>query len=81
MDGIQCTAPELREAAKSTICELLPEKSKATYDKEYRKFKDWCYVNEAHIVSENVLLAYFREASKSKSLQHYGQCIPCFDLV
>lgn len=66
MDEINCTPPELREVAEHTISELLPEKSKAAYDKEYQKFKCWCIENKASKISENVLLAYFQQESQSK---------------
>ncbi|XP_044271964.1 activating transcription factor 7-interacting protein 1 isoform X2 [Tribolium madens] len=34
-------------------------KSYATYQKQYKKFKDWCKENESEEISEDVLLSYF----------------------
>ncbi|KAB0802145.1 hypothetical protein PPYR_04331 [Photinus pyralis] len=56
---ITCTPPELREIANSTVGNLLPQKSKLKYEKEYLKFDQWCKENKAQHISENVLLAYF----------------------
>ncbi|KAB0790036.1 hypothetical protein PPYR_15641, partial [Photinus pyralis] len=56
---ITCTSPELREIVNSTVDNLLPQKSKLKYEKEYLKFDQWCKENKAQHISENVLLAYF----------------------
>lgn len=62
----ECTPPELREAAQETVLELLPKKSKELYEKEYTRFKEWCTEHKAARATENVLITYFQEESKSK---------------
>jgi hypothetical protein len=63
---IDCTPPELREAAENASISLLPEKSKEIYLKAYQDFKDWCFTKGTVKVSENVLLVYFQEHSQNK---------------
>ena len=66
-DDINCTPPELREAAKKVTGNLLPEKSKSSYEKAYQAYVDWCAENKVqNITSENVILAYFGVLSKDK---------------
>lgn len=60
------TPPELREIAENTSGNLLPEKSRVVYEKNYQQFESWCVENEVHILSENVLLAYFKLQSEIK---------------
>jgi hypothetical protein len=44
---------------------LIPEKSKRQYDKCYNDFKERCNKNNVKTVSENVVLAYLMEKSKT----------------
>lgn len=59
------TPPSLVEAARCATQQLLPEKSKSAYEKEYDKFVRWCTAQNTEKISENVLLAYFLEKSKN----------------
>lgn len=63
---INCTPPEMREAAEQLNDELLPQKSKSVYLKTYETFKHWCVSKGAGGISENVLLAYFNEYANDK---------------
>ena len=64
---MECTPPELRESAQQITLNLLPEKSKARYEKAYKNFREWCLEKGAqNFTSESVLLAYFGDATKSK---------------
>jgi hypothetical protein len=58
---VPSTSPELKNIADCAVSNLIPEKSKRQYDK--------CYKNNVKTVSENVVLAYLMEKSKTvKSL-------------
>jgi hypothetical protein len=56
---------ELKNIADCTVSNLIPEKSKRQYDKCYNDFKEWCNTNNVKTVSENVVLAYLMEKSKT----------------
>ena len=62
-----CTPPELRESVNIARGATIPEKSKKRYELIYRAFKKWLTKYEANKISENILLAYFRELSNSKA--------------
>jgi hypothetical protein len=47
------------------VSNLIPEKSKRQYDKCYNDFKERCNKNNVKTVSENVVLAYLMEKSKT----------------
>jgi hypothetical protein len=47
------------------VSNLIPEKSKRQYDKCYNDFKEQCNKNNVKTVSENVVLAYLMEKSKT----------------
>jgi hypothetical protein len=47
------------------VSNLIPEKSKRQYDKCYNDFKEGCNKNNVKTVSENVVLAYLMEKSKT----------------
>jgi hypothetical protein len=47
------------------LCSVQPEKSKRQYDKCYNDFKERCNKNNVKTVSENVVLAYLMEKSKT----------------
>lgn len=66
-DQIQLTPPKVRESAANVINNLLPDKSKNEYEKEYTKFTTWCSENSVQRPSENVLLAYFQEQHEKYS--------------
>lgn len=55
---------DIQAAAEEASKELLPEKSREIYEKQYKKFKEWCAYKNVENLNENVLLAYFYEKSK-----------------
>ena len=61
---MQCTPPEVVEAASAAIGDLVPTKSKKIYEAAYQKFVTWCNSKNINVYSENVLLAYFLEMMK-----------------
>lgn len=63
----QCSSPDLKETPTEAVHNLLPQKSKARYEKAYKLFKDWCASETmSNIDTESVILAYFSELGKSK---------------
>lgn len=73
---ISGTPPDIVEKATTVTNNLLPQKSRKTYDKFYNQFMEWRCKNNITSYSENVLLVYFEELStkmKSPSLwTHYS---------
>lgn len=65
-NNIMCTSPEIREVAKKVTENLLPNKSREKYEKQYKSFQDWCTQNAVELVSEKCLLTYFDMLSKHK---------------
>lgn len=63
-EDFSCTPPEIRASAANVVTNLLPEKSRSNYEKQFQRFLDWCNTKNAQNISENVLLAYFDEESK-----------------
>jgi hypothetical protein len=51
--------------ADCAVSNLIPEKSKRQYDKCYNDFKERCNKNNVKTVSENVVLTYLMEKSKT----------------
>jgi hypothetical protein len=62
---VPSTSPELKNIADCSVSNLIPEKSKRQYDKCYNDFKERCNKNNVKTVSENVVLAYLMEKSKT----------------
>jgi hypothetical protein len=62
---VPSTSPELKNIADCAVSNLIPEKSKRQYDKCYNDFKERCNENNVKTVSENVVLAYLMEKSKT----------------
>jgi hypothetical protein len=64
---VPSTSPELKNIADCAVSNLIPEKSKRQYDKGYlyNDFKEGCNKNNVKTVSENVVLAYLMEKSKT----------------
>lgn len=60
-----CTPPELRQLANETAGVLVPDVSKARYDKVYQRFQSWCEEKKVAkgYASENIVLAFLREMS------------------
>ena len=52
-DNFSCTPPEIREIAENTVVNLLPNKSRIPYEKQFQKFEKWCSENKIQIISEN----------------------------
>jgi hypothetical protein len=67
-DNELCTPPEIRNIAESAKNELLPEKSKLRYTQAYEYFLKWKADNRISqdLVTENILLAYFRHLSTER---------------
>ncbi|XP_073955259.1 uncharacterized protein [Choristoneura fumiferana] len=63
---VECTPPELQEAANVAINNLFPAKSKEKYLKAYENFMKWRNEKKVNTFSENIFLAYFSELAKSK---------------
>jgi hypothetical protein len=66
---IECTPPEVLEAAKNNSFNLLPPKSRDRYEFSYQQFVDWR--NKKGIrpsFSENVLINYIGELSETLKL-------------
>jgi len=65
----ECSRPstplELVEAAESVTKNLLPKKSRDKYMTIYKKFMEWRASKNTTSFSENVLMVYFDELSKS----------------
>lgn len=61
---VSCTPPEIGQAAKSVALNLLPEKSRSKYEKQYELFSKWCQSKGTKKISENILLVYFAEKAK-----------------
>nr|XP_022900594.1 zinc finger BED domain-containing protein 4-like [Onthophagus taurus] len=59
------TPPELHEQAKNISNDLLPRKSRERYTKCYELFNTWRKIKKAKNLTENVLLAYLLERSKT----------------
>ena len=53
-DNLLCRPPEIREIAKSTVQNLVPDKSREEYMKQYEKFVSSCNQNNVHVISEHV---------------------------
>lgn len=56
---------EIVEAAAAVVGSLLPAKSKKLYDMAYKNFKIWCTEKNVKTITENVLLVFFGEKSKT----------------
>lgn len=59
------TPPEITDLAKNVILNLLPQKSRDKYEGQHQRFLDYCMDKNVKTFSENVLLAYFGELSKT----------------
>ena len=56
---------EIVEVAKIVKNELLPEKSRDRYNAAYEKFAAWQKTMKTDLISESVLLAYFKTLSEN----------------
>jgi hypothetical protein len=63
---VPSNSPELKNIADCAVSNLIPEKSKRQYDKCYNDFKERCNKSNVKTVSENVVLAYLMEKSKTE---------------
>lgn len=64
--NLTCTPPILQEIANNAICNLLPQKSAAVYERAYEAFISWSKINNVKNYTENVYLAYFHEKAKTR---------------
>lgn len=62
---LDLTPPEITDVAKNVILNLLPDKSRHKYETQYKRFLGYCMDKNAKTFSENVLIAYFAELSKT----------------
>lgn len=58
------TPPEITDKANQVTLDLLPEKSKAKYNLQYKLFIEWCVSKQVKKYSESVILTYLSELSK-----------------
>lgn len=63
-NDLELTPPNIREAAKLTTLNLLPETSKKMYQRAYNLFLDWRRDQNAKSFSEDVLMVYFSDLAK-----------------
>ena len=62
MEQMNEEIPELiAKRAEQAVADLLPQKSRVLYEKEYEKFEKWMNENLVKIVNETVLMGYFQE--------------------
>lgn len=83
MEGIDI--PEnILAAANIAKLDLLPDKSKIHYEKEYLQFCEWRNTEQVHGAGEAVLLAYFvklsNEFSPSSLWPKYSMLRACLEL-
>jgi hypothetical protein len=62
---VPSTSTELKNITDCAVSNLIPEKSKRQYDKCYNVLKERCNKNNVKTVSENVVLVYLMEKSKT----------------
>ena len=66
MENSELTPPELINIAQTALTNLIPQKSKKTYDKWYKQFLKFMNDYNTNRISQNVLLAFFQNL-KSKN--------------
>jgi hypothetical protein len=47
--SVSLTSPQIKETAKKTLENLLPDKSKSQYEKEFQKFEEWRRQNNIEV--------------------------------
>lgn len=57
--AIDCTPPEVRDAANVVSLDLLPRKSREIYERSYLRLENFRREKKIQSFSENVMLAYF----------------------
>lgn len=62
-----CTPEELRAEADEAKNSILPDKSKLRYEQCYNAFSKWNIVMKVHVITENVLLAYFKNMAEKNA--------------
>ena len=55
---------DILEAANLANLQLLPEKSRSRYEKQFQHFESWCDSKKVKSLKEEVFLAYFSDMSK-----------------
>ncbi|KAK4887074.1 hypothetical protein RN001_003345 [Aquatica leii] len=66
MESLSCTPPDVKELANKALDNLMPTKSRAKYEKEYKNFTTWCDQNNVNSITENVVFAYFQNMTHLK---------------
>ncbi|KAL1509202.1 hypothetical protein ABEB36_003975 [Hypothenemus hampei] len=64
-DELDSTAPEITQKTDSRKKEVLLGRTKGRYESAYKKFKDWTTSHGIRVLSEDVLLRYFENLSKT----------------
>ncbi|EFA12748.1 hypothetical protein TcasGA2_TC010275 [Tribolium castaneum] len=67
--GLEGTPPEIQEAAAAATANLMPQKSKKQYERQYKLFINWRQEKQTESFSENVLLAYIQQLSTRHCLR------------
>ena len=60
-----CTPPELKELADSAQVDRLPKISRTKYETAYLDFVKFKKIHKTSVSTDNVVLAYFKELSKT----------------
>lgn len=69
-----CTPPNIKECANIATLELLPSKSREVYERAYGRFMEWRMQNNTTSFSEDVIIAYFANLSRTlKPSTMWGQ--------
>lgn len=56
---------DIEKEANEAVSSIVPEKSKALYEKCYKNFEEWLEIKKIHKITEKVMLAYFNNKSKN----------------
>jgi len=67
MDTSNSEEDFIQDAANEAINEIIPEKSRAVYEKHYKHFSEWMERQSQADVNETLLLAYFNSELKEKA--------------
>jgi hypothetical protein len=65
LNDLSSTPPEIADVAKKVTLNLLPEKSRHKYEKQYDFFIAWCNLKKVKRYTENVMIVYFSEKAKT----------------
>jgi hypothetical protein len=63
-EDAEFVSSDVEKSAALAVNELLPVKSRKKYDKAYQQLEDWCREKRVRDITEEVLLAYFKQKSR-----------------